>query len=72
MKRVTKLKTIVERMRLLSGMSKQFNRYRPGRRSGIKVKLEVLARFVNPPLVGRPSYYSLNDKKQIKLDFGRE
>lgn len=68
MKRVTKLKTMVERMRLLSGMSKQFNHYRPMARSGKWVREQALRRFVNPPVIGRPSYFSLNDRLQQKFD----
>ena len=63
-------KNILRTQRILSGMSAQFNHQRPGRRANEKHRLKILAIWEAPPAIrGRPSFFSLGDKHQLKFGF---
>ena len=60
--------SILRTQRLLSGMSPVF-RAGSGRPSEGKANAEALERFLNPPLIGRPPLFVVQDKHQLKFQF---
>jgi len=60
--------SILRTQRLLSGMSPAFP-IAPGRPNTGKAAAIALARFLNPPLIGRPSRFVVQDREQFKFLF---
>jgi hypothetical protein len=62
--------TMLNTMRVLSGMSPEFSgsaRRRPKLHEGRHAL--TLARFIQKPKLGRPTFFSLGDKCQLKFKF---
>lgn len=59
---------ILQMQRILSGMPAKFNVSGKGRRPGAMARQKILERWANPPVIGRPSFFSLGDKHQLKFD----
>ena len=74
MKRSVSVESILRNQRILSRMSGSINlwgerkRVRSAVRKETKLRLEILARWENPPILGRPTFFSLADKHQLKFD----
>ena len=58
---------ILRTQRLLSAMSPAFP-LAPGRPSLGKASSVALARFLTPPVIGRPTKFLQQDKHQLKFD----
>jgi hypothetical protein len=62
--------SILRRQRILSNMKPEFPRRRFARTlRETSQYLEALEKFNNPPIRGRPSFFLLADRHQIKFDF---
>lgn len=64
--------TILETQRVLSGMKRVFPVGRSWRQSKVGLTFlhrKALADFLMKPRRGRPSFFSLRDKHQVKFDF---